>query len=57
MADAAYLIFCKDGKTHTGNFYIDDNLIKEAGIKELEKYGTKVEILHVNGPFGLMKKA
>jgi citronellol/citronellal dehydrogenase len=45
LADAAYLILSSDAKTVTGNFFIDETLLAEAGITDLEKYsetpGTK----------------
>ena len=37
MADAAYEIFAKD-VSHTGNFYIDDEVMRAAGVTDLEKY-------------------
>lgn len=38
VADAAYVILTKDSKSFTGNFCIDDNILKEAGVTDLEKY-------------------
>lgn len=38
VSDAAYLMLCKDPKTYTGNFAIDEDVIKEAGIKDLLPY-------------------
>lgn len=32
MADAAYHILCKDPKTTSGNFFIDEDIIKEQGL-------------------------
>lgn len=44
VADAAYLVLQKES-TVSGNFFIDDEVLKEAGITELDKYavvpGTK----------------
>lgn len=37
MADAAYAIACRD-KTVTGNFYIDEELLKEEGVTNFEQY-------------------
>lgn len=37
MADAAYVIACKD-KSVSGNFYIDEELLKEDGIEDFEQY-------------------
>lgn len=38
MADAAYHILTSDPKEKTGNFYIDDEVIQAAGIKDLDQY-------------------
>jgi hypothetical protein len=38
VADAAYAIFCRDSKTFTGNFTIDDEILKEEGITYLDQY-------------------
>jgi citronellol/citronellal dehydrogenase len=40
MSDAAYEILTKDSKTCTGNFFIDDEVLLDAGMteKDLEKY-------------------
>lgn len=39
MADAAYLILTKDSKTFTGNFVIDEYILrKEQGITNFDKY-------------------
>jgi citronellol/citronellal dehydrogenase len=45
LADAAYIIFNRDAKECTGNFFVDDVLLESEGITDLEKYsvtpGTK----------------
>lgn len=45
VADAAYLILTSDSKTNTGNFYIDEEVLKNAGVTDFEQYalnpGTK----------------
>lgn len=38
MADAAYEILTRDSKACTGNFFIDDEVMKEAGVMDLRKY-------------------
>ena len=38
MADAAYAILCKDPKLTTGNFFIDDDIVREAGVTDLTQY-------------------
>ena len=40
MADAAYVILTKDSKDFTGNFYIDDNLLADNGVKDFSKYAS-----------------
>ena len=34
VADACYIILTSDSKTNTGNFYIDDTLLRENGVTE-----------------------
>ena len=45
LADAAYIIFNRDAKECTGNFFVDDLVLESEGITDLEKYsvtpGTK----------------
>jgi citronellol/citronellal dehydrogenase len=38
MADAAYLILRRDAKSHTGNHYIDEDLLRSEGIQDLDAY-------------------
>ncbi|XP_030023793.1 hydroxysteroid dehydrogenase-like protein 2 isoform X2 [Manduca sexta] len=38
VSDAAYLMLCKDPKNYTGNFAIDEDVLKESGIKDLTPY-------------------
>ena len=38
LADAAYLILTSDARAHTGQFYIDDELLARHGITDLDKY-------------------
>lgn len=38
VADAAYQILLGDAKTTTGNFFIDEEVLKEAGVTDLGKY-------------------
>ncbi len=39
VADAAFEIFKKDARTATGNFYLDEDVLTEAGVKSFEQYG------------------
>lgn len=38
MADAAYQVLIADAATTTGNFFIDDEVLKKAGVTDLDKY-------------------
>jgi citronellol/citronellal dehydrogenase len=38
MADAAYVILTRDSRHATGSFYIDDEVLREAGVTDLERY-------------------
>ena len=38
MADAAYAILTSDATTTTGNFFIDEAVLKEAGVSDFGKY-------------------
>jgi citronellol/citronellal dehydrogenase len=38
LADAAHMIFCKDAKSFTGNFLIDDTFLAENGVTDFDPY-------------------
>ena len=38
MADAAYAILTQDSKTITGNFFLDEEVLKEKGVEDFKKY-------------------
>lgn len=38
LADAAWLIFNRDARAHTGNFYIDDEVLAAEGVTDLAQY-------------------
>ena len=38
VADAAHVILTRDSRGHTGNFYIDDEVLREAGVTDFERY-------------------
>jgi citronellol/citronellal dehydrogenase len=38
MADAAYVIFNRDCRAATGNFYIDETVLRDAGVSDFEPY-------------------
>jgi citronellol/citronellal dehydrogenase len=41
VADAAYLILTKDSRSTTGNFFIDEDVLAEAGITDLDRYAVQ----------------
>lgn len=41
MADAAYLIFTQNSRQCTGNFFIDEEVLKSFGVKDFKKYAMK----------------
>lgn len=43
MADAAYAILIKEPRTATGNFYIDERILTDAGITDLKQYACHPE--------------
>ncbi|XP_071126791.1 hydroxysteroid dehydrogenase-like protein 2 [Mytilus edulis] len=38
MSDAAYVMFIKDSKSYTGNFAIDDEVLKASGVTDMDQY-------------------
>ena len=38
MADAAHVILTSDARKNTGNFYIDEDVLKGSGTKDFAKY-------------------
>jgi len=38
MADAAHIILISDARKATGKFYIDEKVLREAGVKDFEQY-------------------
>jgi len=38
MADAAYAILCRDSNACTGNFYIDEEVLREEGVTDFDQY-------------------
>jgi len=38
MADAAYAILCRDSRVATGNFFIDETVLREEGLSDFESY-------------------
>ena len=42
MADAAFYVLKRESKKYSGNFYIDEQVLAEEGIKDLDKYSIKL---------------
>jgi citronellol/citronellal dehydrogenase len=38
LADAAHAILCRDARRHTGNFYIDEEVLAAEGVTDLDRY-------------------
>lgn len=41
MADSAYVVLTRDSRNYTGNFYIDETVLKEVGVTDFSKYAVK----------------
>jgi citronellol/citronellal dehydrogenase len=41
MADAAHLLLTRDSRCCTGNFYIDEDVLREAGVTDFEPYAVQ----------------
>ncbi|HEX3552939.1 MAG TPA: NAD(P)-dependent oxidoreductase [Thermoanaerobaculia bacterium] len=41
VADAAHVILTRDSRCCTGNFYIDEDVLREAGVTDFEKYAVQ----------------
>jgi citronellol/citronellal dehydrogenase len=41
MADAAYVILTRDSKNFTRNFCIDEDILREVGVKDFDVYAVK----------------
>lgn len=51
MADAAHAIVTLDSRSATGNFYIDEEVLREAGVSDFEAYAVTPEAHLVNDLF------
>jgi citronellol/citronellal dehydrogenase len=38
MADAAHVILTSDARANTGNFYIDEDVLRKEGVKDFDRY-------------------
>ena len=41
MADAAYAILTSDSSEHTGNAYVDEDLLRAHGVTDFDQYAVK----------------
>jgi citronellol/citronellal dehydrogenase len=41
MADAAHAILCKDARRCTGNFFLDEELLRAHGVRDFDQYAVK----------------
>ncbi len=41
MADAAHAVLTRPAPECTGNFFIDEEVLKEAGVDDFDKYAVK----------------
>ena len=41
MADAAHAILTRDARTTTGNFFMDDEVLREAGVSDFDRYAVR----------------
>ena len=41
MSDAAYVILTNDEASNSGNFYIDDEVLKKHGVTDFQSYSYK----------------
>ena len=38
VADAAYAVLTSDASENTGNFYVDEDLLRDRGVTDFEQY-------------------
>ena len=43
MADAALSILCRDSKTTSGNFFLDEDVLRADGVKDFDSYAVKID--------------
>ncbi len=41
MADAAHAVLGRDARNNTGNFYLDEDVLREAGVTDFDRYAVK----------------
>jgi len=43
MADAAHLILCRDARSTTGNFFIDEDILRASGVRDFDRYAVNAK--------------
>jgi len=56
MADAAHCIYTKDSKTFTGNFLIDEILLREEGVTDMDQYSVIPDSKEISPDFFIDKE-
>lgn len=51
MSDAAYVVLTRDSKSRTGEFLIDEDVLREVGVTDFEQYACMPGIV-----FGVMER-
>jgi citronellol/citronellal dehydrogenase len=41
MADAAHAILCQNARRCTGNFYLDEDVLRATGVRDFDRYAVK----------------
>jgi citronellol/citronellal dehydrogenase len=41
MADAAHAILCKPSRSYTGNFCIDEDVLRAEGVADFDRYAVR----------------
>ncbi|MFO1324576.1 MAG: NAD(P)-dependent oxidoreductase [Burkholderiales bacterium] len=41
VADAAHVVLTRDARTTTGNFFLDEDVLREAGVTDFDRYAVK----------------
>ena len=43
VADAAHVILCRDSKTTTGNFFLDEDVLRSTGVRDFDQYAVNAK--------------
>ena len=59
MSDAAYVVLSRDSKSRTGEFLIDEEVLREVGVTDFEQYacvpGKVSEVSHKRSAFEILE--